>query len=140
MTVCVMRTTNLEPCLELRRVVFIEEQGVPEAEEVDEYDATALHFLAMDGPLPVGTARIVVKDSLGKIGRVCVLQSHRGTGLGKALIIAALDQLRQMPEIETALLGAQSQATGFYQKLGFHVTGDEYLDAGIPHFDMVLKL
>ena len=132
----IRRTTDLKTCFALRQVVFIEEQGVPVSEEVDDYDADALHFLAFDGDTPVGTARIVLNGTTGKIGRGCVLASHRGTGLGKALIVAALAELRNDAQTKIAVLGAQSQALAFYQKLGFAVVGGEYMDAGLPHFDM----
>lgn len=136
MTVFVAQTDDLATCLLLRRKVFIEEQGVPEAEEQDEYDAQAVHLLARDGDTAVGTARIITNGSTGKIGRVCVLASHRGTGLGVALIQAALDRLRLEPGVKTARLGAQIQALGFYERLGFVVVGAEYQDAGIAHRDM----
>ena len=136
MTVSIALPDDLDACLLLRRKVFIEEQGVPEADEFDEYDARALHFLVRDGDVPVGTARILVLEPIGKIGRVCVLASHRGSGFGAALILAALDWLRTQPDVRVARLGAQSHALGFYQRLGFVVVGPEYLDAGIPHFDM----
>jgi len=135
-TVSIALSDDLDACLLLRRKVFIEEQGVPEADEFDEYDARALHFLVRDGDVPVGTARILVLEPIGKIGRVCVLASHRGSGFGAALILAALDWLRTQPDVRVARLGAQSHALGFYQRLGFVVVGPEYLDAGIPHFDM----
>lgn len=136
----VIRTDDLTTCQELRRIVFTDEQGVPKAEEIDDLDPIALLLLALDGASPVGTARIVVQDNIGRIGRVCVLQSHRGQGLGKSLILSALEQLRELPEIEIAQLGAQTHAIGLYQKLGFHVVGDEYLDAGIPHLKMERSL
>ena len=130
----ISKTSDLETCLQLRRIVFIEEQNVPEDEEVDEYDKTAIHLLAFDGGTPVGTARIVLQGEVGKIGRVCVLQSHRGTGLGVNLINATLAELRALPNVTTARLGAQTHALGFYQALGFTAFGDEYIDAGIAHF------
>lgn len=136
----IIETNDLETCLQLRRVVFIDEQNVPEDEEVDEYDKTATHLLAFDGDTPVGTARIIVQGEVGKIGRVCVLQTHRGTGLGADLINAALDHLRSLPDLTTARLGAQTYALGFYQRLGFTAYGDEYIDAGILHFDMERQL
>jgi predicted GNAT family N-acyltransferase len=133
-------TTDIATCQALRRVVFIEEQGVPEADEVDGLDGKAIHLLALTGSVPVGTARLLVKGPVGKIGRVCVLREARGTGLGAALILAALDELRRQPGVTVAVLGAQSHATGFYEKLGFTVKGEEFLDAGIPHREMVLDL
>jgi ElaA protein len=136
MTRWIAKTCDLETCLLLRRKVFIDEQNVPEDEEIDAYDETAIHLLAFEGDTPVGTARIVVQGSVGKIGRVCVLKEHRDTGLGSDLINAALDQMRGLPDVTIARLGAQTHALGFYERLGFAAFGDEYMDAGIPHFDM----
>jgi predicted GNAT family N-acyltransferase len=129
-------TRDIAACQALRRRVFIEEQGVSEADEVDGLDDGAIHLLALDGDVPVGTARLLVKGAVGKIGRVCVLPAARGTGLGAKLILAALEELRRQPGVSEAYLGAQSHATGFYEKLGFVVEGEEFLDAGIPHRHM----
>jgi predicted GNAT family N-acyltransferase len=129
-------TRDIATCQRLRRVVFIEEQGVSEADEVDGLDDSAIHLLAFDEERPVGTARLLLKGDTGKIGRVCVLAEARGTGLGAALILAALDVLRAQPGVTEAYLGSQSHATGFYEKLGFAVEGEEFLDAGIPHRHM----
>jgi predicted GNAT family N-acyltransferase len=129
-------TRDIATCQRLRRVVFIEEQGVSEADEVDGLDDSAIHLLALDGDVPVGTARLMVKGTVGKIGRVCVLPAARGAGLGAKLILAALEELRRQPGVTEAYLGSQSHATGFYEKLGFVVEGEEFLDAGIPHRHM----
>jgi len=141
MSLEVALTDDLALCHALRRVVFIEEQNVPAAEEVDGRDADALHLLArLDGE-PVGCARILLDaEKTGKIGRVCVLHDQRGRGIGVALIQAALAVLRDRPGITRAKLGAQTHAIGFYEKLGFQAVGAEYLDAGIAHQDMVLTL
>ena len=133
-------TLDVATCRALRRTVFIEEQGVSEADEVDDLDDVAIHLLAKVVGEPVGTARLLVQGEIGKIGRVCVLAQARGTGLGAALIRAALDELRRQPGVTKAKLGAQTHALGFYERLGFTATGPEYMDAGIPHRDMVLVL
>jgi ElaA protein len=137
-TVTVSETDDIEACLALRRTVFMEEQGVSEAEEIDGLDADCLHLLARDGDTPVGTARILFEDDVAKIGRVCVLQDKRGTGLGRRLIEAAL-QAAQGRAVK-AKLGAQVTALGFYEGLGFTAYGPVYDDAGIPHRDMVRDL
>ncbi len=129
-------TRDIATCQRLRRLVFTDEQGVSEADEVDGLDDQAVHLLAFEGETPVGTARLLFKGATGKIGRVCVLESARGTGLGAALILAALDELRHRPDLREAVLGAQSTATGFYEKLGFAAEGEEFLDTGIPHRHM----
>jgi len=135
------KTTDLDTCRAIRREVFIVEQNVPEAEEWDGRDGAAIHLLARDDSgRAVGTARILVEGATGKIGRVAVLKSARGTGTGAALIRAALDELRALPGVTRAKLGAQTHAIGFYEKLGFAAYGPEYDDAGIPHRDMALEL
>ncbi|THD85888.1 GNAT family N-acetyltransferase [Aliigemmobacter aestuarii] len=133
-------TRDIAACRHLRRVVFIEEQGVSEADEVDDKDDQAIHLLATIGGRPVGSARILLMGDTGKIGRVCVLKEARGTGLGAALIRAAVAELRGQPGVSRAKLGAQTHAIGFYEKLGFTAFGPEYDDAGIPHRDMLLTL
>jgi ElaA protein len=88
--------------------------------------------------MPVGTARIHIVGDVAKIGRVCVLRSHRGRGLGAALIHEALAVSRG--RAITARLGAQVHALGFYEALGFAAIGPVYDDAGIDHRDMVRAL
>ena len=128
------------PCVALRRAVFIDEQGIAEADEIDDLDDQAVHLLATLDGRPVGTARVLIDGDLGKIGRICVLADQRGTGLGLAMVEAAMDHLRSISGVTRAKLGAQDHAIGFYAKLGFVAVGPFYDDAGIPHRDMVRDL
>jgi ElaA protein len=136
----IARTTDIATCRVLRRRVFIEEQGVSEADEIDDLDGAAIHLLAVVAGRPVGTARLLTDGETGKIGRVCVLPEARGAGLGAALIRAAVAEISAMPGLIRAKLGAQVQALGFYERLGFTAVGPVYLDAGLEHRDMVLQL
>ncbi len=127
---------DIATCLRLRRIVFIDEQGVPEVDEVDGLDGEAVHLLASQDALAVGTARLMVKSDALKIGRVCVLPEHRGKGIGQALIEKALEYGRSQSGLERAELGAQKSAISFYEPLGFVAIGPEFMDAGIPHRNM----
>ncbi|MEO0503581.1 MAG: GNAT family N-acetyltransferase [Pseudomonadota bacterium] len=132
----ISQTNDLATCHDLRRIVFMEEQGVSEADERDGRDGEALHVLAtLDGEA-LGCARILLNGEVAKIGRVCVLKDARGTGLGAAIILGCLDVARAQPGVTTARLGAQTHALSFYEKLGFEAFGPVYDDAGIPHRDM----
>lgn len=133
-------TRDIATCRALRRRVFIEEQGVSEADELDDLDDQAIHLLATKDGTPLGSARLLVLGETGKIGRVCVLPQARGTGLGAALMRAAIAEFRRIPGVARVKLGAQTHALGFYERLGFQATGPEFMDAGIPHRDMVLPL
>ncbi len=135
MTVILGVTDDLAACHELRRAVFIEEQAIAEADEWDDLDAGAIHILARQDGVPVGTARLLIEGETGRIGRICVLASHRGTGLGRRLVEAGIDLLRDRG-LRRAALGAQVHALDFYRRLGFVSEGPIYDDAGIPHREM----
>ena len=140
MTLTISETRDIALCRRLRRVVFIDEQGVSEADELDDQDDTAIHLLAQVDGDPIGTARLLILGHTGKIGRVCVLVLLRHQGIGAALIRAAIDRLRGEPGVALAKLGAQTHAIGFYESLGFAAFGPVYDDAGIAHRDMALTL
>ena len=138
--ISVALTEDLAACHALRRAVFIEEQAVSEAEEVDGRDAEALHLLARDGSRPLGTARILIEGATGKIGRVAVRKGARGTGLGARLIETSIAELGKMPGITRLKLSAQTYVIPFYERFGFVAYGPEYDDGGIPHRDMARDL
>ncbi len=121
---------------DIRRIVLIEEQRVPLTEEWDGRDDDCRHFLALLNGAPVGTARLLPD---AHIGRVAVLAEARDSGIGAALMLAAIETARResYPAVE---LAAQTHALPFYERLGFTAFGDEFLDAGIPHRNMRLEL
>lgn len=121
---------------EIRRVVFIEEQSVPQEEEWDGRDEQCSHFIAYLEDQPVGTARLLPD---GHIGRVAVLDSARGAGIGYQLMEAAIQAAREAGHPHVAL-SAQLHALAFYQRLGFVAHGGTFMDAGIPHREMLLTL
>lgn len=140
MTITIQVTDDQEACFALRHAVFVIEQSVPVEEEQDALDSTATHLLATDAGAPVGAARILFQKDVAKVGRVCVLKSARGAGLGADIIRATIAISCKTPGISRVKLGAQIHALGFYEKLGFQAYGPVYDDAGIDHRDMVLEL
>jgi predicted GNAT family N-acyltransferase len=121
----------------VRKAVFIDEQGVPEALEWDGLDARARHLLAEDADgNPIGTARLL--DD-GRIGRMAVLSSWRGRRVGQALLDGAL-RLARCQGMTLVYLDAQLTAIGFYQRSGFSAYGEVFPDAGIPHRRMERQL
>ena len=140
MTVTIDISDNIETCLAIRHTVFVEEQGIDLAEEIDGLDPEATHVLATADGEAVGTARILFKNGDAKVGRVAVLPSHRGGGLGADIIRKTIAVARDTPGVTRVVLGAQTHALGFYRQLGFQSFGPIYDDAGIPHQDMELHL
>ncbi|MDB5095814.1 MAG: family N-acetyltransferase [Cyanobacteria bacterium RYN_339] len=128
-----------QACKAIRFAVFVDEQQVPSALELDALDAGARHWLAMDGERPVGTARAVTLPDGWKVGRVAVLGELRGQGVGNALMRVIASEAR-LAGARKLMLESQVHAMPFYAKLGYVPEGDEFLEAGIPHRKMVLAL
>ena len=76
----------------IRETVFVAEQSVPPELEWDADDVTAVHFLALEGDFPVGTARLLPD---GHVGRVSVLKDWRGLKVGDALMHAVIGEAEQ---------------------------------------------
>lgn len=131
--------TQLDNAFQIRQAVFVEEQGVPLADEFDEHDANAEHILVYFEELPVGTGRMRVVDELAKLERICLLAPYRKYGLGK-VIIQTLEQLAREKGMTKAKLHGQTHAEGFYQKLGYKTKSTVFMEDGIPHVLMVKNL
>lgn len=129
-----------QDALHIRKTVFIEEQNVPVEDEIDAYETEATHFIAYnDEAKPLATARYRIVDDVVKVERVAVSKAARGLGLGKKLM-AYLESEAMQHGYRTFKLGAQTHAIPFYQALGYEPYGEEYIDAGIPHYDMYKKV
>jgi len=127
--------TELGQAYEIRREVFVKEQKVPEDIELDEYDEIAEHVVAYRDGRPVGCGRIILKGDCAKIGRVAVLPGERNKGAGKR-ICEELIRIGKEKGVTRFVLDAQVRAAGFYKKLGFSVTSDVFIEAGIEHVRM----
>jgi predicted GNAT family N-acyltransferase len=127
---------ELADALAVRREVFIEEQGVPEDLEIDGKDEAAIGFVAYADGDPVGAARIrEYDDETAKVERVAVVESERETGLGRK-IMAVVEDTARAEGYEEILLHAQAPVIGFYERLGYEITSEEFDEAGIPHREM----
>ncbi len=140
--VALVRTAaELAEALAIRRAVFIEEQGVPEVEEIDAHDGdpgrvtSAVHVLARRDGRPVGTGRLLLDyppGGLAHIGRVAVRAADRRGGVGRA-VMRTLEAEARSRGFGGITLGAQLHAITFYERLGYVAHGDVFLDAGIEH-------
>lgn len=123
--------------MRIREAVFINEQNVPPEQEWDELDATkAIHFLAVDGIYAMGTARLIPEEhKKARISRVAVLKDWRGLHVGDALLNTLIAEATKQ-NYTTLSLTAQKYAIPFYQRFGFEVVSDEFVEVGIPHVEM----
>jgi predicted GNAT family N-acyltransferase len=123
----------------VRRVVFVEEQKVPEELEIDEDDQTAIHLVGYEKNQPVAAARLRFIDGYGKLERICVMKDYRGNSFGKQIILF-MEEIIKEHDRDQAKLNAQTHAEDFYQSLHYVTVSDQFMDAGIPHVTMIKRL
>jgi len=120
----------------IRFTVFVEEQGVPREIELDEHDAASIHAVAFEDGKPVATGRLLPD---GHIGRMAVLKDWRRRGVGALMLKALVERAKERGDTQV-VLSAQVGAMPFYRAHGFVAQGDEYMEAGIRHQEMILRL
>jgi predicted GNAT family N-acyltransferase len=133
-------TSEIRQCMNIRKIVFVNEQKVPVPLDVDGLDSEARHFLLVTNGQSIATCRMRILGSTAKIERMAVLKEWRGQKVGRRLMIHVLQELAKERGIQEVRLSSQVEAVPFYEKLGFSLCSNEYMDAGIPHRDMVMKL
>ena len=124
--------------LKLRVAVFVVEQECA-YQEVDEADRSAIHLWLREGKEIVACARVLPAGLAFEdvaIGRV--IAAKRRCGLGSRIVAEAINAAKVHFGAKRIVLEAQVYAKGLYEKLGFHVTSEEFLEDGIPHVKMTL--
>lgn len=143
-----LTTRELHALLHMRQSVLIVEQASPYP-DLDGRDPDAVHLIATRSgdAAPVGCARCfgpgadpgAPKGATVSFGRLAVLPSERGTGLGRELVAASLAHLTERWPDRDVVIGAQLYLERFYGSFGFRRESDVYDDGGIPHIDMRLS-
>ena len=132
--------SELEGAINVRMRVFVVEQQIPVAEEIDDADATATHAIALYQGQIVGTGRLLYRDDgMAQIGRMAVDRQFRRQGVG-GRILAFLEDEARAQGIGSCLLHAQEYVKAFYAGSGYVERGDLFLEADIPHIEMRKEL
>lgn len=141
-TVKVVQTQDeLKQIFKIREEVFVKEQEVDPKEEYDEFEDNSIHFIATDDEnIPCGTARWRHTGHGIKLERFAVLKSHRGQGVGYALVNEVLEDIAKKPDTSGKLLymHAQLGAVSLYEKFGFKKKGEQFEECNIMHYQMEL--
>lgn len=136
-----IRYGAFDDALDIRRQVFMEEQGVSYEEEIDGRDESSYHMVVYDLDEPIACARFYAGDP-GQfiVGRVAVLKAYRHRGIGHEVMLAVKDWAIEQG-IRVLRLSAQDPVIPFYLDLGYKLTDEPgFLDANIPHHYMELDL
>ena len=120
----------------IREKVFIVEQNVPEEVEIDEYEDSSNHVIALLDEKCIGTARWRNTEEGIKLERFAVLKEKRELGVGKKLVEFILKKIKDEPFV---YLHAQDHVISFYAQFGFNPIGDHFYEGGISHQKMIWK-
>ncbi len=135
-----LKLEELYGILRVRSEVFVTGQKCLYVDP-DGRDFGSVQVFASKGDRIIGCLRIYGKEAgVVQIGRVAVIESLRGTGVGRMMMRQAISHVTENLTDEKIYLEAQTYAIGFYEKLGFKVISDEFLDEGIPHKGMELLI
>jgi predicted GNAT family N-acyltransferase len=130
---------DLQSAMRIRQRVFVDEQKVPPYEEYDKHEGISNHFLAIDSrTTPCGTARWRFTEEGIKLERFAVDLNYRNLGVGSALMQSMLEDIRKHPQSQgkKLYLHAQVTATPLYEKFGFTIVGDIFVEANLEHYKM----
>ena len=124
----------------LRRMIFIEEQGVDEALELDGQDDFATLIVMYVDDQAVGCARYRVLDDAVKVERVGILKEYRRRGLGEEIMMFVEEQIMEYTKAKWITLNAQLTAKDFYLRLGYAPMGPIFVEANIEHQKMMKEV
>tara|TARA_Y100000589_G_scaffold196230_1_gene185474 strand:- start:1273 stop:1713 length:441 start_codon:yes stop_codon:yes gene_type:complete len=126
--------------LKLRIEIFVVEQCCY-YQELDYEDKEAFHVSIYNDGIIVAVGRIIpnLHNKEVKIGRIAVKMEYRKKGLAYKMMKDIMNFLSNDYKNFSVLLSAQTYLIEFYRSFGFKEVGDNYLEDGIEHINMVLK-
>jgi len=130
---------QLYAILQLRSEVFVVEQDCV-YQDLDFKDQKALHIFGLKNKKIVAYTRIFKPGDYfeeASIGRVVVSDTERKYGYGYDLMKASITAVQQEFNTVKITISAQVYLTKFYNSLDFKKVGEEYLEDGIPHIEMI---
>ena len=127
---------EINGALEVRKQVFVDEQGIDIDIERDSHDfSDAVHVIAVVSGEVVGTGRFIPTDIGAKIQRMAVLKKSRNYGFGGKILEKLLEIIKEQ-NFERVYFSAQKTSENFYEKHGFQSYGKEFEEVGLPHIMM----
>lgn len=136
-----LTTTELYAVLKLRSEVFVVEQNCI-YQDIDDKDKKSFHLMAWSGDELVAYTRLVpsgVSFIEPSIGRVISSPRFRGLGIGITLMEKSIHHTLESYATNKIRIGAQLYLKKFYESFGFIEQGEEFLEDGIPHIEMILE-
>jgi len=127
---------ELRQAFEVRKQVFVREQGISEDLVFNGHDNKALQMVVKDGERVIGSARVkFLAGNQAKLERMAVLKHYRRKGIGKEMLLF-LDGVLKDKQVKQVIIHAQLEVVPFYKLCGFNELGLPFQEAGIKHIKM----
>jgi predicted GNAT family N-acyltransferase len=130
---------EMEAVYQIRRAVFVREQGLTRSVYDEPDDRASVHVIAQSNGKILGAGRLTFIQNEGQIAWLAISKPARGTGAGKAIMKHLLEIAEEHP-VQYVTLNAQTHALGFYLQFGFESLGSRFHMAQIEHQYMVKTL
>ncbi len=134
-----LTTQELYNLLQLRSEVFVVEQNCV-YQDIDGKDKHALHVLGYKNNSLVAYTRIFKPGEYfeeASIGRVVVKEKERHNKYGYDIMNTSIEAIKEHYNQDKIRVSAQTYLKTFYNNLDFNEVGEEYLEDGIPHINML---
>jgi len=132
---------DLTEVFDIRRKVFVEEQGIPEKIAFDKYDYLAIHAIVFQGTnqgKAIATGRIVYDGDSCRLGFIAVLKECRGNQYGDFVVRMLMNKAFNAG-VKRISVNAQVASVKFYKKIGFIQEGEEFIADGIRQISMIIS-
>ena len=131
-----LTTVELYELLKARAEIFVVEQNCV-YQDLDDKDYESLHVYYEESGKVLAYLRAFWKEKdVIQVGRVLTME--HGTGLGGKLLKEGLNCIKEKYQPQKIYIEAQCYAIGFYEREGFKICSEEFLEDGIPHVQMEL--
>lgn len=130
-----------QQAVDLRYRIFFRPWNIKQEIVFDSYEDTAIHMICLTEGKVNGYARLNYEGQEAILSQIVVDEEYRNQGLGSELVKRLLDKAR-LDKKDRVTLSAKVEATKFYKKFAFVVTGDSFSSpkTGLPHIKMILQL
>ena len=133
-------TPEYQQMIKMREDILRKPLGLNFNEKELESEKNNLLIAAFDDDKMLGCCMLVPEnESIVRLRQMAVLNDLQGKGIGRALMLFA-ENLARDRGYNKISMHARKNATGFYEKVGYKVVGDEFVEVTIPHYNMEKEL
>ncbi len=135
-----LSTIELYEILKARSQIFVIEQKCI-YQDLDDIDYKSIHIFYQQDNKVIAYLRIFPKEEnwdIVQMGRVLSIEHWKG--LGGKVLKEGIKFIKEKINAKKIYIEAQCYVIGFYKREGFKICSEEFLEDGIPHIKMELKL